>query len=81
MHIAVLPCSKDSLYAALKTWPIDLGIILIYDFPRPNPHLLNLDKSVETLCNTEIPIVTVRLGRGRDETVNILRKLGTDEVY
>ena len=81
MRIAVLPGSKDSLYAALKAWPIDLGIILIYDFPRPSPYLLNLNKGVETLCNTEISIVTVRLGRGRDETVNVLRKLGTDDAY
>ncbi|MCD6278287.1 MAG: ATPase [Desulfurococcales archaeon] len=82
MRVAMLSGGKDSLYAAFKSWPIDLGIMLIYDFPRPSPHLLNLGKSIETLLNTGIPVITAKLSRGKEweETVNLLKKLGVDEV-
>jgi len=81
-RVALLSGGKDSLYAAMQLWPVDYGIVLFYEFPRPSPHLLNLGKTVETLTLTGIPIVVVRLRRGREQekTVELLRRLGADEI-
>ncbi|MEM1813493.1 MAG: hypothetical protein QXT01_05830 [Sulfolobales archaeon] len=38
MRIAFMSGGKDSYYAVYKFGYVDLGIMLIYDFPRPNPH-------------------------------------------
>lgn len=82
VRVALLSGGKDSLYAAMQRWPVDLGLVLVYRFPRPSPHLLNLGKTVETLNLAGIPVVVARLHRGREreETVEILRRLGADEV-
>ena len=82
MRVAMLSGGKDSLYAALKSWPIDLGVMLIYSFPIPSPHILNMGKSIETLIATGIPVITLKLSKGkeRDETIRLLSLLGTDEI-
>ena len=82
MRVALLSGGKDSMYAAYRAWPVDLGLMLVYDAPRPSPHLLNLGKSVETIISLGIPLVAVRLDKGRErgETVSLLRRLGADEV-
>ena len=81
-RVALLSGGKDSYYAAYRAWPIDMGLVLVYEFPRPSPHLLNLGKTVETLLMMGIPITVARLSRGREfeETVNILRRLGADTI-
>ncbi len=81
-RVALLSGGKDSLYAAMQLWPVDYGVVLFYEFPRPSPHLLNLGKAVETLILTGIPVVVARLHRGRErgETVELLRRLGADEI-
>ncbi|AEM38034.1 protein of unknown function DUF71 ATP-binding region [Pyrolobus fumarii 1A] len=70
------------MFAALKAWPIDYGIVLLYEFPRPNPHLFNLGKTLETLALVGVPIIVARLHRGREqeETVKLLQHLGVDEI-
>jgi len=82
LRVAMLSGGKDSLYAAFKSWPVDLGLLLVYEFPRPSPHLVNLGKCVETVLATRIPVVVLKLrkGRERDETVRLLSSLGADEV-
>ena len=60
MRLAMLSGGKDSLYAALKSWPIDLGVMLKYSFPIPSPHILNMGKSIETLIATGIPVITLK---------------------
>lgn len=81
-RVALLSGGKDSLYAAMQLWPVDYGVVLVYDFPRPSPHLLNLGKTVETLILTGIPVVFAHLRRGheREETVKLLQRLGADEI-
>ena len=81
-RIAFLSGGKDSLYAALQKWPIDYGVVLVYEFPRPSPHLINLGKSIETLILTGLNVVVKRLPRGREkeETVKLLRCLGASEI-
>lgn len=80
--VAFLSGGKDSLYAAMQRWPIDMGVFLVYEFPRPSPHLVNLGKSIETLLLTGISVVVKRLPRGREreETIRLLRGLGVDEI-
>jgi len=82
MRVAFLSGGKDSYYAVYKYGQVDLGLMLIYDFPRPNPHIINLGKSLETLTLTNIPVITLRLSKGREflETVELLRKLNTTTV-
>ena len=81
-RIAFLSGGKDSLYAALQKWPIDYGVVLVYEFPRPSPHLINLGKSVETLLLAGVSVVVERLPRGREreETIRLLRRLGVSEI-
>jgi len=82
VRVALLSGGKDSLYAASKFWPPDLGLILVYDFPVPSPHLLNLGKSVETVLLTRLNVVVVKLTKGkeREETIKILKKLNATEI-
>jgi len=81
-RVAFLSGGKDSFYAALQRWPIDFGVLLVYDFPRPSPHLVNLGKSVETLLLTNISVVVAKLSRGRErvETVELLKRLRATEI-
>ena len=73
---------KDSLYAMLLAWPVEVALVLSYEFPRPSPHLLNLGKTVETLLLTGVPVTVVKLSRGyeREGTARALRILGATEV-
>ncbi len=81
-RVALLSGGKDSFYAAMQRTPIDYGLVLVYRFPRPSPHLLNLGKSVETLLLAGIDVVVARLPRGseKEHTVRVLRSLGADEL-
>lgn len=82
LRVALLSGGKDSFYAATRFWPPDLGVVLVYRFPEPSPHLVNLQKTIETITATGIPVVVARLPKGREmqSTVELLRRLGADEV-
>jgi uncharacterized protein (TIGR00290 family) len=82
LRVALASGGKDSVYAMLRAWPVDLALVLVYEFPRPSPHLVNLGKTVETLLMTGVPVVVVRLTRGRERegTVAALRMVGATEV-
>lgn len=83
MHIAFVSGGKDSYYAIYRCGQkIDLGIMLVYEFPRPSPHLINIGKSIETMLLANIPVIIVRLDKGNEfiETVHILRKLSVDVI-
>ena len=82
MRVALLSGGKDSLYAAMHYWPPDVGLVLHYKFPEPNPHLENLGKTVETITLTGTPVVVARLPKGREfeATVTVLEKLGAREI-
>ncbi|MEM0028746.1 MAG: ATPase [Ignisphaera sp.] len=83
MHVAFLSGGKDSYYAIYRSGiQVDIGLVLVYDFPRPSPHLVNLGKTVETILLMGIPVAVVKLGKGREfvETVGFLRSLGVDTI-
>ncbi len=77
MNVAMISGGKDSIYASLLYGDIDLGVMLVYEFPRPSPHILNIGKSVETLLLMNIPTLVIRLNKGREkqETVKALKAL------
>ncbi|MEM3999015.1 MAG: ATPase, partial [Ignisphaera sp.] len=80
---AFLSGGKDSYYAIYRSGiQVDIGLVLVYDFPRPSPHLVNLGKTVETILLMGIPVAVVKLGKGREfvETVGFLRSLGVDTL-
>ena len=77
----MLSGGKDSFYAAYLANNVDLGLMLVYEFPRPSPHLINLSKSVETLTNSLVNSVAVlKLSKGheREETIYFLKKVRAD---
>ncbi len=80
MRVALSSGGKESLYAMIKTGDVDLALFLIYDFPRPSPHLINMGKSIESITSTGIPVVIAELPKGRekDSTVKLLRMLSAD---
>jgi diphthine-ammonia ligase len=82
VKVALLSGGKDSLYAASKFWPVDFGLLLVYEFPVPSPHLINLGKSIETLLLTGTKVVVVKLDKGKEkeQTINILKKLNTTTI-
>jgi uncharacterized protein (TIGR00290 family) len=83
VYIAFLSGGKDSYYAVYKSGlTIDLGLVFVYEFSRPNPHTLNLGKTIETLLLAKIPIIVVKLSKGKEfaETLNILRKLNPSVI-
>jgi len=73
---------KDSFYAVMRVGHIDIGLMLLYEFPRPSPHLINIGKSIESLLNANIPIVVKSVGKGVEkiETIDMLRKLNATEI-
>lgn len=82
MRVALASGGKDSFYAMIMAWPVDLVVVLSYEFPRPSPHLLNLGKTVETLLLTGVPVLVVKLDKGREKegTVAALKMVGATEV-
>lgn len=82
MRVALLSGGKDSFYAAYRVGGVDVGLMLVYRFPRPSPHLVNLGKSVETLLSSGYKILVASLTRGREreETVKLLATLGATEI-
>ena len=73
---------KDSFYAVMRVGYIDIGLMLLYEFPRPSPHLINIGKSIESLLNANIPVVVKSVGKGVEkiETIDMLRKLNATEI-
>ncbi len=80
--VALFSGGKESLYAALLEWPVDFFVILIYEFPRPSPHLLNLHAVVASAALTGKPAHIIKLTKGKEleETAAALRKLGADVI-
>jgi len=66
----------------MKVSRADLALTLPYEFPRPSPHLVNMGKSVETHLKAGVPVLVkhLRKGREREETVELLKRLGASEV-
>lgn len=79
--MALYSGGKESVYAALLEWPVDLFLFLIYDFPRPSPHILNISAAVR-LGSELAPVVVKRLHRGKEleEKAALLRSLGADVI-
>ncbi len=75
--VAVMSGGKDSFYAALKEGGADYALILLYSFPEPSPHLVNLGKAVETLASAGFKVVASKLRKGREfnDLVDTLRSL------
>lgn len=82
LRVAFISGGKDSYYAVYRFGAVDLGLMLIYDFPRPSPHILNLGKSIETMLLCRIPIIVAKLDKGREftETIEILKKFSTNTI-
>ncbi|MDT7870058.1 MAG: ATPase [Thermoproteus sp.] len=82
MKAALFSGGKDSVYAALLEWPVDIFVTFVYEFPRPSPHLLNLPKVVELANALGVPLAILKVDRGREleQEAAFLRKLGVSEL-
>jgi len=82
LKIALFSGGKESFYASMLEWPVDLYLILIYDFPRQSPHLINLHAVIYSATLTGKPAYAIRLNKGREflETVEVLRRLNADTI-
>lgn len=82
MRAALFSGGKDSVYVALLEWPVDIFVVFVYEFPRPSPHLLNLNKVVEVAGALGVPVAILRTHKGREleEEAQFLRRLGVDEI-
>lgn len=82
LKAALFSGGKDSIYAALLEWPVDIFVTFVYQFPRPSPHLLNIHKLIELANAAGIPVAILKVDKGREfqQEADFLRKLGVDMV-
>ena len=82
LKAALFSGGKDSIYAALLEWPVDIFVTFVYQFPRPSPHLLNIHKLIELANAAGIPVAILKVDKGREfqQEADFLRKLGVDVV-
>lgn len=82
LKAALFSGGKDSVYAALTQWPVDLFVMFIYEFPRPSPHLLNIHKAVELAGALGVPLALLKVDRGKEfqQEVDFLRRLGVGVI-
>ncbi len=82
LRVALFSGGKDSVYAALLEWPVDVFVTFVYEFPRPSPHLVNLHKVVELANSMFVPMVVLRVHRGREkeEEAKFLSSIGASRI-
>lgn len=82
LRAALFSGGKDSVYAALLEWPVDLFVTFVYEFPRPSPHLINISKALELAGAMSVPMVVLRVHRGREmaEEAALMRSLGVSRI-
>lgn len=82
MRVVTFSGGKDSVYAAMKMWPVDLFVYFIYDFPRPSPHDVNIGKVIELSASLNVPLLIKKLTKGheREEVIKLFRQLNVNEI-
>jgi len=82
VKISMFSGGKDGLRAAQLEWPIDVFLFLIYEFPEPSPHIVNLQSTIASASAIGVPIIVKRLHKGKEfnETVELLKKLNVDTL-
>mgnify|MGYP001772593890 CR=1 FL=1 len=81
LKVAMYSGGKESVYAALLEWPVDLFLFLVYDFPRPSPHIVNIGPAIR-FGSLLAPVLVKKLTRGREleEKAELLRRLGVSVI-
>jgi len=82
LKVSMFSGGKDGLRAAQLEYPIDAFLFLIYDFPEPSPHIVNLQATIASASSIGRPIIVKRLTKGNEfkETVELLKGLGVDTL-
>lgn len=82
IKVSMFSGGKDGLRAAQLEYPVDAFLFLIYDFPEPSPHIVNLQATVASASSIGRPIIVKRLTKGNEfkETVELLKGLGVDTL-
>ena len=82
MRVALSSGGKDSIYAIMKLGNVDFVVVFMYEFPRPNPHIVNIGKTIETHLKMGLPVFVKTLRRGfeKAETIEFLKKLKAREI-
>jgi diphthamide synthase (EF-2-diphthine--ammonia ligase) len=69
MRVALSSGGKDSIYAIMKSGNVDFVVVFMYEFPRPNPHIVNIGKTIETHLKMGLPVIVKTLRRGFEKAV------------
>ena len=83
MRVAFVSGGKESIYALYLVKEVDAGLFLVYDFPRPNPHVMNIHKSIETLTSFNLNIILIKKltkGKEKEQTIEVLKMLNAKEI-
>jgi len=81
MIVALFSGGKESLYAIYKAISEgvkpEMLIHIIYQFPRPSPHTLNIEVVKEIARSIGLPFMTFRTTKGKEkqQTIDFLAKL------
>jgi len=86
MIVALFSGGKESLYAVYKAIlegvKPDMLIHIIYQFPRPSPHTLNIEVVKEIARSIGFPFITFRTTKGKEkqQTIDFLTKLKVKSI-
>lgn len=82
MRVSLFSGGKESFYSSMLCGPADLYLVLVYEFPEPSPHLVNLGLVVETGLLSGKPVVVKKLRRGSEfrDSVELLTSLGAKTI-
>ncbi len=80
MKVALFSGGKDSHYAIMREWPVDLLLFLVYEFPEPSPHIENLRAAAEAAACLGRPMVVFKVPPREPDraTASLLSTLGAD---
>jgi len=65
--VALTSFGKDSLYASYLYGDVDLFLMNELSFPRPSPHVVNIDVAREIAKSIGIPMKMIKLRKGREK--------------
>jgi len=83
LKVALYSGGKDSVYAALISWPVDLFVMFDYDFLSPlSPHLVNVRSAVKLAGSLSVPFVVLKVHRNNamNEQADFFRKMNADQI-
>ncbi|MGC9209275.1 MAG: ATPase [Nitrososphaeria archaeon] len=83
LKVALYSGGKDSVYAALISWPVDMFVMFDYDFLSPlSPHLVNIRSAVKLAGSLSVPFAVLKVHRNNaiNEQADFFRRINADQI-